>query len=289
MSFSRLAAPTGPPMYHTAPPVRTANVAGHFGEFLQGRLGPEGPVALVTLPCPVLQVQAAWRPGRRFGLWQGAAPVLSRAHLVRLGRIAGVPMHGQWRLRATMPPGGGAGASTAALLAALRCLDRGLSPEQEAALCHAVEGASDPLMHPAPAHLLWAPRAARSLGDLPPLPAFEVLGGFAGPGPRTDPADLRFAEIGDLVAHWRTAPGRTGLADLSSESARRNHALRGGADPAPVLATGRAMGALGLAAAHTGTALALLFAPGTVPDGASAALRRLGLACVTRFRIGGGA
>ena len=28
-------------------------VAGHFGEWLQGRLGPDGPVALVTLPCPV--------------------------------------------------------------------------------------------------------------------------------------------------------------------------------------------------------------------------------------------
>ena len=30
-------------------------VAGHFGELLQGRLGPSGPLALVTLPT------AAWR------------------------------------------------------------------------------------------------------------------------------------------------------------------------------------------------------------------------------------
>ncbi|BAJ82867.1 BluE protein (plasmid) [Acidiphilium multivorum AIU301] len=26
-------------------------VLGHFGEFLQGRIGPGGPVALVTVPC----------------------------------------------------------------------------------------------------------------------------------------------------------------------------------------------------------------------------------------------
>ncbi|TCP38104.1 hypothetical protein EV662_12129, partial [Rhodovulum marinum] len=37
---------------------RRACVAGHFGEFLQGRLGPDGPVVLVTLPCPALAVRA---------------------------------------------------------------------------------------------------------------------------------------------------------------------------------------------------------------------------------------
>ena len=31
---------------------RTARVQGHFGELMQGRLGREGPLVLVTLPCP---------------------------------------------------------------------------------------------------------------------------------------------------------------------------------------------------------------------------------------------
>jgi len=33
---------------------RSVRISGHFGELLQGRLGPQGPVALITLPCPVL-------------------------------------------------------------------------------------------------------------------------------------------------------------------------------------------------------------------------------------------
>ena len=32
-------------------------VAGHFGELMQGRLGADGPLALISLPCPVLAVQ----------------------------------------------------------------------------------------------------------------------------------------------------------------------------------------------------------------------------------------
>jgi len=33
-------------------------VAGHFGEWLQGRLGAEGPVGLVTLACAAVRVHA---------------------------------------------------------------------------------------------------------------------------------------------------------------------------------------------------------------------------------------
>lgn len=33
---------------------RRAEVRGHFGELRQGRVGPQGQVALITLPCPVL-------------------------------------------------------------------------------------------------------------------------------------------------------------------------------------------------------------------------------------------
>ena len=43
-------------------------------------------------------------------------------------------------------------------------------------------------MYPEPARLLWAPREARALGALPPLPPLEIVGGFFGPGRRTDPA-----------------------------------------------------------------------------------------------------
>ncbi|MBK5934193.1 threonine kinase [Rhodovulum imhoffii] len=265
--------------------VRQASVCGHFGEFLQGRLGPGGAIVLITLPCPVLRAHAVWQPGRGFGFWQGARPVLRLADLRALfARALGTAPFGRARLSCTMPPGGGAGASTAARLALLRCLRPNL--QNEAGLCLSLEGATDPLMIEAPERTLWAPRAARAVASLPPLPAFDVLGGFAGPGQRTDPSDSRFADISDLVIRWKTGPDRAALADLATESARRNHALRGGADPAPVLALGRRMGALGLASAHTGAAQALLFAPGTIPPEARAAMQDAGLSHITRFRIG---
>jgi len=62
------------------------------------------------------------------------------------------------------------------------------------------------------------------------------------------------------------------LAHLASESARRHADLKG-KDLAPLEAVARETGALGFAMAHTGSAGALLFAPG---KGAQAdALRRL--------------
>ncbi|TCP61651.1 threonine kinase [Rhodovulum bhavnagarense] len=266
-------------------------VAGHFGELLQGRLGPDGPVALITLPCPALAVRATWKPGPGLGLWQGARPVLSGTRLRQLFATLGLGRaRGRLRLRADMPPGGGAGASTAALLATARCLSGGaLSPEAEAALCLSLEGATDPLMLARPERTLWAPRRAVALGSLPPLPAIDVVGGFAGAGRPTDPVDMRFADIDDLVADWRRTATRAGFAALASESARRNHALRGGPDPAPVQAAGRRLGALGVVAAHTGAALGLIFAPGTVPPDTGQTLRALGLFGVVRFRAGGAA
>ena len=54
--------------------VTVARVAGHFGEFLQGRLGAEGPVALVTLPCPALRCRQT-----AGALWPGLTPALDAA------------------------------------------------------------------------------------------------------------------------------------------------------------------------------------------------------------------
>ena len=158
-------------------------------------------------------------------------------------------------------------------------------------ICLRLEGATDPLMYPDPARLLWNPRAARRLADLPGLPALDVVGGFLGPGMRTDPADLDFADIADLAAAWAPAAALgdlASLAALATESARRNAARRGGPDLAPLLAAARQFGALGVVAAHTGSARGLIFAPGSAPGAALAALRALGLRAVRHFRLGRG-
>lgn len=237
--------------------LRTARVAGHFGELLQGRVGPD--LALFTLPCPILGVTATWHPAGPFALHQNR-PALTPAQVRALFAAAGHPRpFGRLKLRIDMPLGAGVGASTAALLAVARTL--GLPPEAEAQTCLSLEGATDPLMHAEPC--LWAPRAARALRPLPPLPAMEVVGGILGTCQRTDPSDTDFAPIDDLLGTWTQGDLPT-LARLATTSAERNVAHRGG-DLTALRAAAEATDALGFCIAHTGAAQALLFAPGTAP------------------------
>lgn len=269
-------------------------VAGHFGELLQGRIGPDGPVALVTLPCPVLGVSARGFAARVFaihGVGQRLlTPLRARALLDQLG----LRISGRIVLRAEMPAGGGSGVSTAALVALARLAGWQGPPDLLARACVTVEGASDPLMFAQPETLLWASRLGETLALLPALPAFEVIGGFYGPPKRTNPADSDFPDISDLLPDWTAAAiaqDLPALATLASTSARRTLTKRGacqceaGRDPIWSLAAD--LGSLGCVIAHTGAVRGLIFAPGTVPETARQTLQRAGLRGVVQFRAGG--
>lgn len=258
---------------------KTVSVAGHFGEWLQGCVGPGGPVALITLPCPVLTVQAGGSPG--------AAAPFPDAALRGFLRALGLPDRPLPALSRSMPLGGGAGASTATLVALARAMGWDGPPERLASACLAAEGASDPLMHRDPATLLWASREGRALRRFDPPPRCAVLGGFWGAPERTDPADAAFPDIADLLARWARACEDGDLpaaGALACESAGRCKALRGPDDPLAELC--RALGALGVVRAHTGSARGLVFAPGAVPRGGAAALREAGLQGVLQFETG---
>lgn len=267
----------------------------HFGEWLQGRLGPGGPVVLVTLlpqalaggpdPRPVVTARLAAAPRLAWAArGQGALPPL-RLHL--LLAALGLPAPpARLLLHLPFAPGLGTGMSTASLLAAARLLAPGLPPRALAEACLAAEGASDPLMHPRPDRLLWASRQGRALAPLPPPPRAHLLAGFFGPALPTRPGDSAYADVSDLIEAWSRAPGLAPCADLASESARRCLARRGPAgDPTEALA--RDLGALGWAASHSGAARALIFAPGTIPPGAGDAARAAGLRGLRRFATGG--
>lgn len=304
-------------------------VTGHFGEWLQGRDGPAGALVLVTVNCPALTVTA-----RR--LDHGALVLEQEPQMLTQARAAGFLQRlgaapGRFRLRSDMPVGGGAGASTAALVALARAAVQGRyggpdgaspdatcpdsacpdtaaheprrlaaayisaacisadspSADRLAAACLAAEGASDPLMLARPDGVVWRPRDGRVVAPLMPLPRAEIVGGFWGPPIVTDPEDLDFPDIGDLLAALgRGAVALPDLAAIATESARRCSALRG-PQKDPTEALGRALGAMGHLRAHTGSARGLVFAPGSVPDRAEAALRQAGFARVLRFRTGG--
>lgn len=258
--------------------VQDVSVNGHFGEWLQGRMGRDGPVALVTVPCPVLRICT---PGRSLSLFPSA-------ELARFARLLGVPPRFPGTGR-HMPTGAGAGSSTATLVALARSAGFAGSAQTLADACIALEGASDPLMFTQPDALLWASRQGRILRHMSPPPRCTIIGGFHGPNQRTDPRDSRFADISDLVDAWAAATAAGDLrrvATLASASAARCCAERGPADdPTPGLA--HALGALGWLRAHTGSARGLIFAPGAVPAGAVGTVARAGFRQVIAFETGG--
>ena len=262
----------------------THRVAGHFGEWLQGRDGPEGPVVLVTVPCPQLGVSATKFCAGALEI-SGAAGVLETERAKLFLNALGADVGGLFELTSEMQPGGGAGVSTASLLALAAAAGITAAPDNLAKACLVVEGAVDPLMIHAPEEVIWASRQARVIERLAPLPEAEIVGGFWSEPVRTRAEDQMFPDISDLIQDWRLAAASGSLkwlAQIASASAMRTTELRGPvADPAAQLAD--ELGALGYVRAHTGSARGLIFRPGECPAEAERVLEGQGFKDVIRF------
>jgi uncharacterized protein involved in propanediol utilization len=261
----------------------------HFGEWVQGRLGPEGPVVLVTLMPRDLDMLATRRPSAGFRVATPGMPAGFPAPAPTLRRFLrglGLAVSGTHALRPAVPPGLGTGASTAALVALARLAGFRGPPGVLARACLSVEGASDPVMYSRPDRLLWASRRGQVLGVLPPLPRAQLLTGFFGPPLPTQAADQDYDDVSDLVAAWGRARALSDRAAIARDSAARCLARRGPTgDPTAHLA--RDLGALGWAASHSGAARALIFAPGEMPRHGAALLREAGLRGVRVLVTGG--
>lgn len=256
-------------------------VSGHFGEMIQGRIGAR--LALISLPCPVLRVTATHHAGVGLNIHPPGliSPKRARQFLADLG----LGLQGRIVLQANMPIGGGAGSSTAALVALSQLAGWRGHPDDLARACLRSEGATDPLMFDRPAQYLWASREGVILNHLPALPPFEIIGGFSGPLRRTDPQDLNFPDISDLIPRWIFAAQSQNLleiAKLTTISAQRTLALRGPSDD-PIWMLAQQLGALGVVIAHTGTARGLIFARGTIPAEGRAAFTAAGLTAPLTF------
>jgi uncharacterized protein involved in propanediol utilization len=256
-------------------------VSGHFGELIQGRIGAR--LALISLPCPALHVTARLIPAVGLHIYPPGLISCERAR--RFLADLGLGLQGRIILRANMPIGGGAGSSTAVLVALARLAGWQGSGDDLARACLKSEGATDPLMLENPAQQLWASREAQVLAQLPPLPPFDILGGFSGLPRRTDPQDLNFPDVSDLIPRWSMAAKSQSLADLanlSTLSAQRTLTLRGPSDD-PIWGLAQHLGALGVVIAHTGTARGLIFARGAIPAHGRAAFIAAGLGTPIEF------
>lgn len=268
----------------------------HFGEFAQGRHGPGGPLALATLPCPALSAEARFTPGGDRLI--AREPLFQRAAEAALAAIGRAGVGGRIAVATNAPPGGGAGWSTATILAVIRAVadacDATLSPETESRIAFGVERAVDPLAFPPDPPRLWAPREARTLAILPAAPPIRVVGAFDGAGVSTDPADLDFPDMADAFARLQdafAARDAAAVAALATRSAEANQRR----NPKPrwraVKAIAAETGALGVAVAHTGSAIALLFHPAAASQAAAAcdALSAAGLSQPVAFDLVGSA
>ena len=257
-------------------PIERALLPCHFGEWIQGRLGPDGPVALVSLLPSRVHVHARWQPGQGVRCHAIGHGDLDRARIARFARALGGLPQGRVALRLPYPPGLGTGMSTAGLMALAAFAGRAIPPWALARACVAAEGASDPLMLPEASRLLWASRQGKVLAKLPPQPRADLLAGFFGPPRPTRGHDQAYDDVSDLVALWQQDKGLAACAALAGESARRCLARRGPPDD-PTEALARDLGALGWAMSHSGAARALIFAPGELPRHGAERLREAGL------------
>lgn len=265
-----------------------ARVSGHFGELVQGRLGPDGPVALVTLPCPCLVTEVWFQPQPSDLAVDGDAPHARRLAMQLLANWAPEGMGGTLRINRAATPGTGAGSSTSDLLGTIRAIAAAFrvapAPEVEASLCLDIEGAVDPLMH---GSVLFASREGRVLRALPPLPAFQVVGGFAGPGQPTDPGDLDFPEMTSVFAALEAAMAKgdlAGVAQAAQHSAKANQDRNPNPVWDEVTSMATKLGALGVVVSHTGSAIGLILPPGQATGPTEAALCSMGLTGVLAFQ-----
>lgn len=275
------------------PEAAGARIAGHFGELVQGRLGAEGPVALITLPCPALVTEVRFRPGpgplRADEAISAKTLAAARHALAELG--VAEPC-GVLTIRRPAAPGLGAGSSTAETLGAVRAVATAhgvrLPPETEARICLEAEGAVDPLMHDRPC--LFASRQGRVLRQLPGLPAMLCVGGFAGPPRETDAGADDFAEMGatfGAAAEALAAGDLVALGKAATASAEANQARRPNPAFPALRAAAERLGAAGVALAHTGAAIALILPPDADERPARAALAEAGARDVIAWRLSG--
>ena len=273
---------------HSKSSRQTARVTGHFGEWLQGRLGPDGPLALISVPCPLFHCDAIVEDAEVTS-FQGHGIALNSDQMETLLRRIDVSLPKRITVQSTIAVRAGLGASTASILSVLKALSGDtLSVDQTAKICVEIEGATDPLMHDQFDCLLWASRSATLVERLPAPPKFEIVGGLWGQGLATDPTDLNFPDISDLVEAWRDAVAHGShekIARLTTESAGRTTTLRGPQDD-PSQEIARELGALGYVRAHTGSARGFLFPPNQSPANALTRLAEAGLTKTCRFLTG---
>jgi uncharacterized protein involved in propanediol utilization len=272
------------PRVRPAPRRGVGEVYGHHGEILQGVFySSDGQVehGLVTLPCPLFHTRARFRPmrGAPLRVEPGDRARARSAARLTIEALGYAGWGGSIEIESNVPLAWGCGSSTTDVLAVIRAVadafDAPLEPQWLARLAVAAETASDSLMYSPERCVLFAQRVGIRLLDLGgPLPHVKVLGFNTEPGMggvqtlALSPCRYSWWEIEayrPLLGLLRRAveqddPRLLGrVASASAEIMQRHRPKRRMPE---LLCIGKAVGALGLQVAHSGTVAGFLFDPG---------------------------
>lgn len=264
---------------------RIVSVCGHFGEFIQGRLGVNEPIVLITVPSNQYKVKVIYTKGD-FKVEQKGTHFYTSSVIFDLVKTAKLSIHGNIHINLSMPEACGVGSSTATRVAVLRAIKPNISMKTLVDACIKHEGASDPIMYKVPERLLWAPRTGKVLKRMPKVPKISCIGGFYGSPLKTDPFDSKFPLIGDLIDLWQL-PKKTDkfLAELCSESSERTIKYRKICDD-PTKLIARKIGALGYSIAHTGNVRNFIFPFNRIPSSTEKMLADYGFRNIQQFSMG---
>ena len=283
-----------------------AEAVGHAGEILQGAVsGAEGNHrVLCSLPAPVFRSRAriAHAPGCPLSIdppWAWKALAAARLML----RAAGFSPEGVCiRIESNIPVGKGCGSSTADVAATLLalCSHFGLEPDADALARIAVEaeGSADGSLLPYPALFRHEEGVVEEIlpGGWPPLRVMVVDTAPAGAvetlglqRPRYSPAELEgFDALRARLRQAFAAGDAAALGSVATASARINQICLPKPHFEEIAREVERAGGHGVAAAHSGTVLALLlppFGPDRVVQQLSGRMDRLGLPVVTEYAL----
>ena len=268
-------------------PAKSKNVIvnGHFGEFIQGKLGVTEPLVLVTIPSRFYKVQVTYRKGS-FGVVQNGTSFYDRSVVSELAKLANVRLKGRITICLSMPEACGLGSSTATRVGILRAISPSISVNSIVSICLKHERALDPIMYKSPERLLWAPREGKIVEKLPRLPEISCIGGLFGSPLKTNPLDNNFPIIKDLVDKWKQKNMTDkNFAEICAESSERTIRIKKLHDD-PTRQIAKEIGALGFSIAHTGNARNFIFPNESIPSNAEKILSSYGFKNVHRFSLG---
>lgn len=251
--------------------IGTGSAYGTFGELLQGQLAESGVDFLVTLPIPHSS-RASFHPSPDSDRIVVQPPGKTKSLRVARSLLdsRGIRLGGLLVVESDLPEGKGFSSSSADLVATARAVGEAIGyvpgPPEIEALLRPIEPTDGVMYEGAVAFLHREVRLLARLGQLPPLTIVSLDEGGSvdtiafnqRPKPFSNADRREYERLLNMLAVAVAAGDAEDIGHVATRSALLNQRLNPRRTLHPMLAVREAVGALGVAVAHSGTTIGLL-------------------------------